>query len=68
MTSPNLTDPLPGTPTDDADGVLATDYIDAQRYLPNAPAVDTVFIDAGHYWSMERPGEVTDAVRRLLTM
>ncbi len=24
MTSPNLTDPLPGTPTDDADGVLAT--------------------------------------------
>ncbi len=43
-------------------------YVDVQRYLPNAPAAEVVFIDAGHYWSMERPGDVTNAVRRLLTM
>jgi pimeloyl-ACP methyl ester carboxylesterase len=43
-------------------------YTDPAQYLPNARNVAVVFIDAGHFWSMERPAEVTSAIRQLLSM
>jgi len=43
-------------------------YTDPGQYLPNVADADVEFIDAGHFWSMERPDEVTAAIRRLLTM
>ena len=43
-------------------------YTDVKQYLPNVPVADVVFIDAGHFWSMESPDEVTAAVRTLLAM
>lgn len=41
-------------------------YQDARDFLPNAQDVDVVFIDAGHFWSMERPSDVTRALESLL--
>jgi pimeloyl-ACP methyl ester carboxylesterase len=43
-------------------------YNDPGQYLPNAKDAGVVFIDAGHFWPMERPSEVTDAIRQLLRM
>jgi pimeloyl-ACP methyl ester carboxylesterase len=43
-------------------------YTNPEQYIPNARAVDLVLIEAGHFWSMEKPLHVTDAIRRLLTM
>jgi pimeloyl-ACP methyl ester carboxylesterase len=43
-------------------------YANPKQYLPNVKDAGVVFIDAGHFWSMERPDEVTEAIRQLLKM
>jgi pimeloyl-ACP methyl ester carboxylesterase len=43
-------------------------YADPAQYLPSAKAADVAFIDAGHFWPMERPAQVTAAIRQLLAM
>ncbi|WP_280438185.1 alpha/beta fold hydrolase [Nocardia carnea] len=41
-------------------------YEAAREYIPNAKNVSVRYFDAGHFWSLETPGEVTDAIRELL--
>ena len=43
-------------------------YERSREYIPNAKDVQVRYIDAGHFWSMERPDEVTALVRELLAM
>jgi pimeloyl-ACP methyl ester carboxylesterase len=43
-------------------------YEESRQYIPNAPSVAVEYIEAGHFWSMERPDEVTALVRKLLEM
>ncbi len=43
-------------------------YENAREYIPNAKDVAVRYIDAGHFWSMELPDDVTAAVKQLLTM
>ena len=43
-------------------------YENPKQYLPNVADADVVFIDAGHFWSMEKPTEVSEAIRKLLAM
>ncbi|MBB5166315.1 alpha/beta fold hydrolase [Mycobacterium sp. AZCC_0083] len=43
-------------------------YEDSREYIPNARSVAVEYIEAGHFWSMERPAEVTALIRRLLEM
>lgn len=43
-------------------------YENSRDYIPNAKDVEVRYIDAGHFWSMERPSDVTLAVRELLEM
>jgi pimeloyl-ACP methyl ester carboxylesterase len=42
-------------------------YEAAREYIPNAKSVDVEYIDAGHFWTLEKPDEVTDLIRKLLT-
>lgn len=41
-------------------------YTNAREYIPNAKDVVVRYIDAGHFWSMEAPDEVTGHLRELL--
>ena len=41
-------------------------YEDAREYIPNARSVDVSFIPGGHFWTLESPGESTDAIRAAL--
>jgi pimeloyl-ACP methyl ester carboxylesterase len=43
-------------------------YEKAREYIPNAKDVAVRYVDAGHFWSMEAPDEVTALVRELLAM
>jgi pimeloyl-ACP methyl ester carboxylesterase len=43
-------------------------YKDARDYIPNAAEVAVEYIDAGHFWSMERPDDVTALLKKLLQM
>lgn len=43
-------------------------YEHSRDYIPNAKSVEVRYIQAGHFWSMERPDEVTALVRELLAM
>ncbi|GAA3311171.1 alpha/beta fold hydrolase [Streptomyces cinereospinus] len=43
-------------------------YEHARDYIPNAKDVAVRYIQAGHFWSMERPDEVTALLRELLAM
>ena len=43
-------------------------YEDSRDYIPNAKAVEVRYINAGHFWSMERPDEVTGYLRELLAI
>lgn len=41
-------------------------YEHAREYIPNARNVTVEYIDAGHFWPKERPGAVTELIRKLL--
>ncbi|MCX0275209.1 alpha/beta hydrolase [Nocardia zapadnayensis] len=41
-------------------------YEAAREYIPNAKNVSVRYFDAGHFWSLETPADVTDAIRQLL--
>ncbi len=41
-------------------------YIDAHEYIPNAKDVTVRHVDAGHFWSVEAPDELTDHLRDFL--
>lgn len=43
-------------------------YEHSRDYIPNAKAVEVRYIHSGHFWSMERPDEVTGLVRELLAI
>jgi pimeloyl-ACP methyl ester carboxylesterase len=43
-------------------------YSDSRTFIPNASAVAVEYIDAGHFWPLERPDEVTSLVQKLLRM
>ncbi|MGO2110953.1 MAG: alpha/beta fold hydrolase, partial [Pseudoclavibacter sp.] len=43
-------------------------YENAREYIPNAKDVKVRYIDAGHFWSVEAPQEVTSIIRELLEM
>ena len=43
-------------------------YEHSRDYLPNARSVDVQYIDAGHFWSMEQPEEVTSLIQKLLQL
>jgi pimeloyl-ACP methyl ester carboxylesterase len=43
-------------------------YDDSRDYIPNAKSVAVEYVDAGHFWSMERPDDVTALIRKLLEM
>jgi len=43
-------------------------YEHSRDYIPNAREVAVRFVDSGHFWSMERPDEVTGYLRELLEM
>lgn len=43
-------------------------YEDSAQYIPNSPSVAVEYIEAGHFWSMERPEPVTALIRQLLQM
>jgi len=41
-------------------------YENSLEYIPNAASVAVEYVDAGHFWSMERPQAVTALIRKLL--
>ena len=43
-------------------------YEKAREYIPNARDVQVRYMPGGHFWTLESPGETTEAVRQLLTM
>ena len=43
-------------------------YENSREYIPNAASVAVEYVDAGHFWSMERPEAVTALIRKLLEM
>lgn len=43
-------------------------YEKSRDYIPHARDVRVRYVDAGHFWSMERPGEVTAHLREFLEM
>ena len=43
-------------------------YENSREYIPNAASVAVEYVDAGHFWSMERPEAVTALIRKLLDM
>ena len=43
-------------------------YEQARDYIPNASSVAVEYVDAGHFWSMERPDEVTELIGKMLQM
>lgn len=43
-------------------------YENCRDYIPNARSVAVEFVEAGHFWSMERPDAVTALIRKLLQM
>lgn len=43
-------------------------YEKAREYVPNASKVEVRYMPGGHFWTLESPGETTEAIRLLLTM
>lgn len=43
-------------------------YEHSRDFIPNARSVAVEYVDAGHFWPMERPDEVTALVSKLLRM
>jgi len=43
-------------------------YERSREYIPNARSVTVQYVDAGHFWSKERPEAVTALIRKLLEM
>lgn len=43
-------------------------YEKAKDYMPNAPAVEVVYMSGGHFWTLESPDETTEAVRKLVKL
>ncbi|MGV9800801.1 alpha/beta fold hydrolase [Mycobacterium sp. NPDC003449] len=43
-------------------------YEQARDYIPNAPEVLVRYIDAGHFWPIEAPDQVTALIRELLAI
>jgi pimeloyl-ACP methyl ester carboxylesterase len=43
-------------------------YEHARDYIPNAPEVLVRYVNAGHFWPIEAPGQVTELIRELLTL
>lgn len=41
-------------------------YENARDYIPNASHVLVRYIPGGHFWTLESPGETTDAIREFL--
>ncbi len=43
-------------------------YENAREYIPNAKAVEVMYLKGGHFWTLEDPQGTTAAVRRMLQL
>lgn len=43
-------------------------YEKAREYIPNASAVQVRYVDGGHFWTLESPGQTTAVIRELLEL
>lgn len=43
-------------------------YEKAREYIPHAKAVEVMYMDGGHFWTLESPEQSTEAIRRMLEL
>lgn len=43
-------------------------YENSTEYIPNASAVEVVYMPGGHFWTLESPEETTKAIKKLIKL